>query len=220
MSTRLEAGAEMPSAPTRDRILQAAIDLFAAQGYAGIGVDTICKQAGVAKTGLYWNFGSKQGLLKAVIQRVGTIWIDDMKEAVVHSAGNPADRLRQSLSEIRKRIVGRPELLRVLLVILLERTDTDQETREDIRSFFARASQTFVQGIRDTWQNDLAAGDLELIGELGVAMTIGIFLLVLVDPKADVDRLLRGAGEAIARLLVPRVRGLVQTSAAPPKHAT
>ena len=191
-------------ASTRDRILRAAVELFAAQGYAGVGVDTICKQAGVAKTGLYWNFGNKQGLLRAVIRLVGTSFLDDMTGAVAQ-AGEPAERLRLAIQELKNRISGRPELLRVLLVILLERHDLDDETREDIRQFFARASETIVSGVREPWKEALADTDLRIVGDLGVAMIIGIFILALVDPNAELDRLLNGAGEVMLRILRPRV---------------
>lgn len=189
---------------TRDRILNAAVELFAAQGYAGVGVDTICKQAGVAKTGLYWNFGNKQGLLRAVVRRVGSSFLDDMTRAVTQ-AGEPLERLRLAVEELKNRITGRPELLRVLLVILLERTDLDRETRDDIRQFLARASETIVGSVREPWKEALAGKDLRIVGDLGVAMIIGIFMLALVDPEADLDRLLGGAFEVMTRMLRPRI---------------
>ncbi|PKL80179.1 MAG: TetR/AcrR family transcriptional regulator [Candidatus Melainabacteria bacterium HGW-Melainabacteria-1] len=51
----------------RDQILIVALKLFAAQGYASVGVQEIVNAAGVSKPTLYHYFGNKQGLLAAVL---------------------------------------------------------------------------------------------------------------------------------------------------------
>lgn len=51
----------------RDTILQAALDLFTARGYDASGVQEICEVAGITKPTLYHYFGSKRGLLEALL---------------------------------------------------------------------------------------------------------------------------------------------------------
>lgn len=51
----------------RNLILQTALKLFSNYGYEATGVQEICEQAGVTKPTLYHYFGSKQGLLDAVL---------------------------------------------------------------------------------------------------------------------------------------------------------
>jgi AcrR family transcriptional regulator len=51
---------------TRDRILTAAVDLFAEQGYDGTSVSQVITRAGVAKGGFYHHFPSKEALLYEV----------------------------------------------------------------------------------------------------------------------------------------------------------
>lgn len=55
----------------RDRIMQAAIELFAAHGYDGVGVEHIVQTAGVTKPTLYHYFGSKRGLLETIVREQG-----------------------------------------------------------------------------------------------------------------------------------------------------
>jgi len=50
---------------TRAELLDRALDLFAAYGYDGVGVQQICNAAGVTKPTLYHHFGSKRGILRA-----------------------------------------------------------------------------------------------------------------------------------------------------------
>ena len=54
--------------PTRDRILEAALDQFGSRGFEAVSLDDIASDVGVAKqTVLYW-FPSKDHLLGAVLQ--------------------------------------------------------------------------------------------------------------------------------------------------------
>ena len=50
----------------RERVLSAAIDLFARQGYDGTSVAQVINAAGVAKGGFYHHFASKESLLYEV----------------------------------------------------------------------------------------------------------------------------------------------------------
>jgi len=55
------------SAPdARSRVLEAAVDLFADQGYDGTSVAQVIAKAGVAKGGFYHHFASKEELLYEV----------------------------------------------------------------------------------------------------------------------------------------------------------
>src|SRR5919197_2568080 len=55
---------------TREAILAAAQDEFAAKGLSGGRVDAIAKRAGANKRMIYHYFGSKQGLYLAAVERV------------------------------------------------------------------------------------------------------------------------------------------------------
>ncbi len=55
---------------SRQRILEAAEAIFAAEGYSGARVDAIAAQAGINKRMLYHYFGDKKGLYQAVIQEM------------------------------------------------------------------------------------------------------------------------------------------------------
>ncbi|WP_187271848.1 TetR/AcrR family transcriptional regulator [Aeromicrobium terrae] len=79
------------AAGPRDRLLDAAQDLFYAQG-PGVGVDAILKHADVARRSLYVHFGDKDGLVTAVLQRAveeDIAWY----EAALAKATDPRDRL-------------------------------------------------------------------------------------------------------------------------------
>jgi AcrR family transcriptional regulator len=54
---------------TQQRILQAALQEFAAKGFAGARVDAIARRAHINKRMLYHYFGDKEGLFREVLRR-------------------------------------------------------------------------------------------------------------------------------------------------------
>ena len=75
-----------PSAPmvgtpdTRDRILDAAEALFAAQGLAGTAVRDIAREVGLTPASLYNHFAGKQAIYDAVLERGVTPLLNLMRE--------------------------------------------------------------------------------------------------------------------------------------------
>jgi TetR/AcrR family transcriptional regulator len=56
---------------TRETILQTALRLFSRRGFEATGMQEIALEAGITKPTLYYHFGSKQGLLEAIIADFG-----------------------------------------------------------------------------------------------------------------------------------------------------
>ncbi len=54
-------------AATRLRIIDAARDLFGEEGFHGVGLEAVAKRAGLTRATVYYQFGSKLGLLNAVV---------------------------------------------------------------------------------------------------------------------------------------------------------
>lgn len=54
---------------TRRRLLDAAYDLFYAEGFGRVGIDRVAQQAGLTKRTLYYHFASKDALLAAMLER-------------------------------------------------------------------------------------------------------------------------------------------------------
>jgi AcrR family transcriptional regulator len=74
---------------SRAGLLHAALTLFSARGYDGVGVQEIAQAAGVAKPTLYHFFGSKLGLLEAVFAEYASRLDDSLKEAAHYRGDLP-----------------------------------------------------------------------------------------------------------------------------------
>jgi AcrR family transcriptional regulator len=84
--------ADRPGQPLPDqdervktRLLHAAIRVFDRKGYAGASVREITEAAGVTKPALYYHFGSKEGVLLAILNRAQ----QELTEALDRSVARP-----------------------------------------------------------------------------------------------------------------------------------
>ena len=78
----------------RERVLEAAYDLFSRGGVASTGVDTVIAEAGVAKMTLYRNFRSKEDLALAFLELREQRWTYGWIAAeLAERGGTPAGML-------------------------------------------------------------------------------------------------------------------------------
>ena len=158
---------------SRDRLLRAATQRFAAQGFSGTSIDDVCREAGVVKSAVYWHFESKEGLLAAVLEETATAWIDGIVGSVAR-AGEHRERLSRAIDGMRDLVENRPALLRLLHSMLLERTSVNAETRTVLLRVFDRARGALVDGIVEAIGFQPAG--LETTAALTLAALDGIFL--------------------------------------------
>ncbi len=85
--------AEMIEA-TRARLLAAARGAFAARGYAQTSMDDFTGEAGLTRGALYHHFGSKEGLLAAVIEQIEAE-VGERLRAVSGAAPTPWEGFRR-----------------------------------------------------------------------------------------------------------------------------
>lgn len=99
-----------PARPTRDRILEAALDRFGTQGVPGTSLDEIATDVGVRKqTVLYW-FASKDDLVAAVIDHVAVELGADIAAAIAGTALGFV-RVEATVKAVFRLAVKRPALL-------------------------------------------------------------------------------------------------------------
>jgi AcrR family transcriptional regulator len=81
-----------PNAATAERLLDAAAELFYAEGYE-TSIDAIAGRAQVAKPTVYTRFGSKDALIEAVLERGSTGFFADLDAEVARRDGDPESQL-------------------------------------------------------------------------------------------------------------------------------
>jgi AcrR family transcriptional regulator len=97
--------------PTRQRILDAALDLFGARGVDAVSLDEIAREVGVRKqTVLYW-FPSKDELVDAVLETAAAELVVLIDAAVRSTSEDPLDRIDAVVRAVFRPAVRRPAVL-------------------------------------------------------------------------------------------------------------
>ena len=89
-TSELEPEARPAHRPSRrPELVQAAVTVFARNGYAESSVEDVAEEAGVVPTAIYYHFGTKEELLHQALKSA----MDQFSEAVLQArtAGQPAD---------------------------------------------------------------------------------------------------------------------------------
>ena len=99
------------STSTRQRILDAATDLFGMRGVEAVSLDVIAGEVGVAKqTLLYW-FPSKDDLVQAVLESAVLELSVGVEAAIRATSDDPLDRIDAVVKAVFRQAVRRPALL-------------------------------------------------------------------------------------------------------------
>ena len=198
----------MAAPSSRERILDAAIELISQQGYSATSVSQVCERAGVAKTALYWHFDSKDGLLAAVIEALGSDWIERIQKAAYLEV-DPPQRINRLADEWRRILIEEPQLIRVLMVVQLEHQQTSAPTREAFHRVLQHAMDALVQGIEDTIGIPLP--DLDLVAHTILSLLQGACLRQILEPdEAELERVLGELKRTVLLLIADRLRATGQ----------
>lgn len=158
---RFRPGAQQRGEDTRRRILEAALQLFATDGFDGASTRTLAECAGVKLPAIQYYFGSKDGLYRAVVEQI----IQHLETHV----GPLADRVVAELAgqPSRRRLIGLLCDMMDILVGLMLTDDTPQ--REWRQKFFARMEtepHAAFAALQDSMIRTVAQPCAELVGRL------------------------------------------------------
>lgn len=103
----------------REQIVEVASELFARSGFRGTGITQIADQVGITEPGLLYHFGSKEGLLRAVIEHRDELSQSFARELAL-LGGLAAVR---ELPALAYRNREQPGLVRLFSVLLAENLD-------------------------------------------------------------------------------------------------
>jgi TetR/AcrR family transcriptional regulator len=115
---------------SRDRILDAAEDLFARRGFAGIGLREVAEVAGLGKSSLFHHFRSKAELYAAVVGRILDLFEARLTQALA-AGGGPLARFNRWLDALIDTFAEYPTSARLLLRSLFEDDDLTGASEEE-----------------------------------------------------------------------------------------
>jgi AcrR family transcriptional regulator len=166
-------------AETRERLLAAARDVIAERGVAGASVDALAEAADRTSGALYAQFGSKDGLLLALLDH----WKDAAAVAIAADFSS-TDEIDERLSSLWRNFVDPPAeggdawvLLEHELWLYACRTPTAR----------AHVAARYESARRGLGSELSASGADSALGTLLIALMIGLEMQHRLDPDAVTD---------------------------------
>jgi AcrR family transcriptional regulator len=101
----------------KERLLEAAIGLFAKKGYSATGLREIVREAGVSVAMVNYHFGSKQALLEAILDRLFQS-LYKVAEEILTGDEPPELKLRRFLRAVVGVFRKNPDLVRIAITEL------------------------------------------------------------------------------------------------------
>ena len=108
-------GVQERSRTRRQRVLDAALEVFTSHGYSDAAIDEIARVSETSKGGLYFHFPSKQALFLALLDEASGALLTRV-EAAMAEESNPLERGDAALREVLHAFGGHRLLARLLLI--------------------------------------------------------------------------------------------------------
>ncbi len=157
---------------TRESIMDAATELFAARGVTSTSIDDIATAAGIAKGSIYYNFESKAGLVEEIMARNSLLVAEAMQQA---TQGRTGIALRDEVVRALLRLVQ--ENASAARVMVTELFRTERSWRESIEKWRGLALSPLIDDLQAGGADPVVAG-VQAASIVGATLMAGLEWLV------------------------------------------
>jgi AcrR family transcriptional regulator len=171
---------------TADRILDAALDLFAERGFEATTTRAICGRAGVNLALLSYHHGGKAQLWARVVRVLNARLIEVARAAAVGVEGPLAVRVERFLSLVVREILADPRPIRVMAWASMQPRGFDPSV---VQEAYAPAVSMAVEVLTRAQESGEVPADIDL--QLALVTFYGLVAEPLLEPS--VHRHLFGA---------------------------
>jgi AcrR family transcriptional regulator len=191
---------------TRKQLLDAGLTVFGDKGYAAARLSDIAEEAGVTRGAVYWHFGSKKGLMFAVLKEMSNPYIRIAAE-VLESDLPAEERIREMIRRViytmdrDKNFISHEQ---IAVRFMAEHPAEFEEYHGDFSVGMKRVTNLLKRAIREGQRAGQIRRD---VNAKIIAGTVGAVLRgsAMMKKAQHMNLLIRGASKEIAELLM---RGL------------
>ncbi|WNM34756.1 TetR/AcrR family transcriptional regulator [Streptomyces sp. Li-HN-5-11] len=188
---------------TRAQILDAAEHLFGARGYADVTINQICEASGLPVGSVYHHFGSKAGVLQAVLER-GTREFFEAVPTIDDLTGSPWERLAVYFETAGDLVDKQVSFFRLLASLRLHQAE-NEEIRAAVRQEEERAISWCMSFIEPVAASCGVRDSAECARELAILSLVFLTGLVASADSTGMD-IRTGISRHLHRLVVASIR--------------
>jgi AcrR family transcriptional regulator len=173
----------------QQKILEAAITLFAEKGYGNTSTSEIAKSAGVAEGTIFRYYGTKEKLLFSMItpfikKLIPTAAKDLLEEVNPQSFETFEDFLRAFINNRMKFVIENKEMFQILVKEFLYREDFRQEVMNNIHTDFFNSFNNALSKFKES--GEIACIPNETLMRIIPTFLIGYFTTRFIVLRQDV----------------------------------
>jgi AcrR family transcriptional regulator len=152
---------------TQERIVGAAMHLFAVRGYDATSITQIASRAGVSRAAVFWHFGDKAGLFREAGKRFLVPFREEFDAALRDLA--PRKRLFEIFAVYEDFVRGNREQIEAFVRWVIDSPEPARLLRDDLLALHER------------YRSEIEATLAELLGDAAEARALADGLLSLLD---------------------------------------
>src|SRR5690348_4272784 len=137
------SGSQTKSESRRQRVLDAALEVFAREGYGNAAVDEIARLSATSKGGVYFHFPSKQAIFLSLIDAAGALLLERTERAMAAEA-DPIAKGDAALLAVLRTFGDHRTLARLLLIEALGAGRDFNQRLSDLHAAFARVIAAYL----------------------------------------------------------------------------
>ena len=182
---------------SRELVLDAAERVMAEHGFEAATIARVVQEAGIPLSSVYHYYGSKDGVLLAVMERGAERFFADMPVSERRS-GRPAQHLAGVVARIAEALERHPDFLRLLIVFAAQ---PPADAGGDIEAVVGRIRGVGLERLRQeiaiAFDDDPASPVTDRLARFALAAFDGAFVASRNDRALGLDELLRPLAPAL-----------------------
>jgi TetR/AcrR family transcriptional regulator len=169
---------------TRLRIIESALELFSARGYEAVSVQEICIASGITKPTLYYYFGSKRGLLAALLERYAGALVAALRGPTTYR-GDLTRSLEESARVFFRRAEAEPLFMRLFLA--LRNAPAESEAAELAAAYLDEVTDNFRYMFRYAAEDHGNMRGREVPYSLSFTGTVLTYVRLILDGRIEAE---------------------------------
>jgi len=175
---------------SRESVLDAAERVMAEQGYAGASINAIVKEAGIPISSVYHYFGSKDGVLLAVMERGANRFFADLPEVDERIGTTPQDHLAAMTAVLEAALDEHPDFLKLVVVMAAQPPAGEAaHAREVVTRIRDEALRRLRKHLALAFDLDPRSRIVGRLARFSLAVVDGAFIAQQADPHVKLANL-------------------------------
>ncbi|HVS99802.1 MAG TPA: TetR/AcrR family transcriptional regulator [Solirubrobacterales bacterium] len=205
-------------AERRERLLDAALEVFVARGFANSRVRDVCREAGLTERYLYESFADKEALLIALTERIVADLVVAVGPAIELVATEPETAIDAASRAVVHSLTGDPRRARILLVEIVGVSPAIEAFRRTLIARLANVIREGVAGAFGSWASTSLEVELVARALVGAAQEL-LVAYVRGELELDEEALIENLGRLLLRAR-PVIQALAQDQVSTAERTT